>query len=117
MTLLSGPLVGGEPPTRVAGKLALTVAVGGFFVAVFAALAVLASRGLVTTETDLRLLAGGLDQGGALNDVGTFYVTMIARFGETRWRTPGCWKFSTLASQRCCAESSSCCVDSRSPRS
>ncbi len=80
-TLLSGPLVGGDPPHSLAGTLALLVAVGGFCSAVFEAIAILAFGDLVAVETDVQALASSLDRGGALGDIEAFYVTMIARFG------------------------------------
>lgn len=81
VTLLSGPLVGGERPATALGNVMLLVALSGFFAAVFEVMVILGFRGLVATETDARAVASNLDRRGALEDAEAFYVTMIARFG------------------------------------
>lgn len=83
VTLLSGPLVGGEPPHGAAGKIALVIAAGGFFVAALSALALLQARQRVSLDADPQALRRDLGRIGALEDVDAFHAAMITRFSRT----------------------------------
>lgn len=81
VSLLSGPLVGGTPPTTVAGKLTLVISVGGLAAALFAAARILTARGETPAHQDVQALVDQLTGDGALVDVATFYSTMLSRLG------------------------------------
>ena len=86
VTVLSTPAVDSTAPRSLVGTLALLVAVGGLFVAVFGALAILASRDLQAHELDLRAVARKLDGAQTLDDVEAFYTAMVARLSRAATR-------------------------------
>jgi hypothetical protein len=82
VTLLSGPVVGGDPPASVVGKVTLIVAVGGLFAAVIAAASILRARRPTFANLNVRALAELLTHDGVLDELPTFYSTMIARLSR-----------------------------------
>jgi hypothetical protein len=85
-SLLSGPVVGGEPPSSVAGILALVVAVGGLAVALVATRSLLTHRA-APLEEDVSRLTVELGQDSALDDATQFYEAMIGRLARHARRT------------------------------
>lgn len=81
VTLLSGPLVGGEHPVTVTGKLALVIAVGGLLLGVITAFRILGVRHRPSDAFDPRRLAAELADGDQLDDDAAFYAAMIALIG------------------------------------
>lgn len=82
VTLLSGPVVGGDPPTTTAGTAALAIAVGGLFIAVVAALSVLRAGRRRSSTIEAAALIEQLAADGAMADPSAFYPTMIALIGR-----------------------------------
>jgi hypothetical protein len=82
-TLLSGPVVGGQAPTSLAGALAIVVAVGGLvWTLVVASHVLLGWRQRAAFDSDVHRLTIALDRAGLLDDVALFYETMIVRISE-----------------------------------
>ncbi|HKG02055.1 MAG TPA: hypothetical protein VKB03_02650 [Conexibacter sp.] len=82
VTLLSGPVVGGEPPTTRAGSVALAIGVGGLFIAVVAALSMLRVGRRRSSNIEAATLVERLSADGAIADPSAFYPTMIALIGR-----------------------------------
>jgi hypothetical protein len=82
VTLLGGPVVGGDSPRTLAGTVALLVAVGGLFIAVVVAASMLRARRTACVELDILALAERSACDAELEDLPTFYLTMISRLGR-----------------------------------
>jgi hypothetical protein len=85
LSLLSGPTLDSSPPTGVIGHLALAVTIGGLFLAVTGACAILGSRGAVAMELAPRRLELELRRDGVLDDTNAYCSAMILRL-DRQWR-------------------------------
>jgi len=86
VTLLSGPVVGDDPPHGVAGHLALLVAVGGLAVTVGATFHLLSVRHRPDPELAPRKLLAELAEDGILDEDAAFYAAMIMRLDDVQGR-------------------------------
>jgi hypothetical protein len=85
VTLLSGPVLDGPPPTGAIDHLALVVTIGGLFLTVAGAFATLSSRGAIAMELAPRRLELELRRDGVLDDTAAFCSAMVERL-DRQWR-------------------------------
>lgn len=80
--MLSGPLVGGDAPATIVGRLALATAIGGLVAALTAAGRLLIQDHRLSPDPDARSLTAALEREGALDASAAFYGSMILRLSD-----------------------------------